>query len=56
MTRRKPVRRRPVKRNRTVKRGKTISLRNFTGRVRLNPDKTVSVIGVGRKKKKAKRK
>lgn len=28
---------------------KTISLRNFTGKVRLNPDKTVSVAGVGKR-------
>lgn len=32
---------------------KAISLRNFTGKVRLNPDKTVSVVGLGRKKKAA---
>jgi hypothetical protein len=34
---------------------KAISLRNFTGKIRLNPDKTVSVLGVGRKKKAAKK-
>lgn len=35
--------------------GKSLSLRNFTGKIRLNPDKTVSVLGVGRKKKAAKK-
>lgn len=30
---------------------RTVSLRNFTGKVRLNPDKSVSILGVGRKKK-----
>jgi hypothetical protein len=28
---------------------KTISLRNFTGKVRLNADKTVSVLGTGKR-------
>lgn len=36
---------------RATKKVRSVSLRNFTGKVRLNPDKSVSILGVGRKKK-----
>lgn len=32
-------------------RGRSVSLRNFTGKVRLNPDTTVDVLGAGHKVK-----
>lgn len=40
---------------RATKKTRSVSLRNFTGKVRLNPDKSVSILGVGRKKKAAKK-
>lgn len=52
VTKRNPARKKTVKRRNPVK---AISFRNFTGKVRLNPDKTVSVVGLGRKKKAAKK-
>jgi hypothetical protein len=47
--------RRPSKRKNAAPKSRSLSLRNFTGKVRLNPDKTVSVLGVGKKKAKAKK-
>jgi len=45
--RRAPKRRAATSRKKT----RTVSLRNFTGKVRLNPDETVSIMGMGRKKR-----